>query len=93
MRQTAGELADRLHFLAVQQRLFQRLALGAFQHHVDYAAIGYRAKAQFDGAAIAQAQLLWLRQFAGQVSQYRFPTLARRWRHVLQQLTVVLTTV
>ncbi|MNT09369.1 hypothetical protein D3C72_1441500 [compost metagenome] len=45
MRQAAGELADRLHFLAVQQRFFQRFALGAFQHHVNHATVRYRTEA------------------------------------------------
>ncbi len=70
MRQAAGQLAHRLHLLAVLQSLLQRFARGAIKNGVHHAAPGDRAEAQLQRPAIGQPDLL---RFAGivQISRQR----------------------
>ena len=54
MRQAAGQLADRFHFLAVNQRLLQPFAFGSVEYHVHQPAPGNRTKAQLNGTIARQ---------------------------------------
>ena len=54
MRQAAGQLADRFHFLAVYQRLLQPFAFGPVENHVHQPPPGNRAEAQLNGAVARQ---------------------------------------